>query len=71
MNSLAKELELKADHYSRAFQIAARICRTRLGDTPEADIMEEIFLKKALLEADLRNRLAADPEGTLKEEGLA
>lgn len=64
----AEELSTASAYYAKAFLVAARICRARAGDT--GNTLAEIFEQKARLEDDLRARIAYDPEGTLREEGL-
>lgn len=66
---MARRLAIKANHYSGAFDHAAKIIRSR-GETPEAEILAGLMDKKAELERTFRDRLTDDPIGTLTQEGL-
>jgi hypothetical protein len=66
----ADELATASAYYAKAFRVAARICRSRFPETAAGQTLSRIFEEKARLEDDLGARLAADPGGTLREEGL-
>lgn len=67
----AEDLARGSKEYAKAFRLSAHICRVRFPGSAEVRIMSHIFEEKARLEEALCERLAADPIGTLREEGLA